>query len=112
MAKKSSANPVLAQKVAGKVSYLRRRYPALRSGEALTAYAHLLIQRDVLEGSMLDGSMDARQWRALSEVSRMIVDLGRSLGVIASPPKAGTEPEAEEDEDLPPAVRRMIGDTQ
>jgi hypothetical protein len=110
MASKTAAHPALAQKVAGKVSALRRRYPKLQRGEALTAYAHLLVQRDVLEQAMLDGAMDARQWRALSEVSRMVVDLGRSLGVIASPPRAGGSADADPDEYLDDEeyVRRIL----
>ncbi len=102
MANKSVAHPVLAQKVAGKVSALRRRYPKLQCSEALTAYVHLLIQRDVLETAMLDGTLDARQWRALSEVSRAILSAGRSLGVIPAEPKAGTEPDGDEDDESEP----------
>jgi len=107
---KSPAIPHLAQRIGGKVSGLRRllaQNPRLQRGEALRLYSHLSIQRDHLEAAMIAGTMDARQWRALSEVSRMLIDLGRSLGLVPAALKAGETAEPfddEEDDPAPPEV--------
>ncbi len=94
----------LKNRVAGHVSNLLRRNHKLRKSEGLIHYCHLLVQRQVLEEAMLSGKMDERRWRALTEVDRAIIDLGRSLAVIDPPPKAGTKPEDEDNEPAPPKI--------
>ncbi len=90
----SRQSPHLAQRIAGKISALRRRYPRLQTGEALTAYAHLLLTRELLQEALLAGKLEAQRLRAVTEVQRMILDAGRSLGIIKAAPKAGAKAEA------------------
>jgi len=66
----------------------------------VAAYAALLITRDTLMQGMLDGKMDERKWRALSEAHRQVESLGSRLGLIPAQPRAGGSAAADPDEYL------------
>jgi hypothetical protein len=104
---------VLHHRIGGRTAALLRRYPRIKRGEELRLYVTLIIQAEALVQSLIDGEADPRKLRALTESQRMIVDVGRSLGLIRAALRAATEPDAAPaatgDDDLSPAVRAMIG---
>jgi len=83
----------LKQRIASKIGSLRRHNPALRlrprADEELTHYATLCVQATILLEALENGDLDPRRLRALTETQRMVLDAGRSLGLVAAPPKAG-----------------------
>lgn len=83
--------PSFQRRVAAKMRHLLAANPRIKRDEALRQYAHLAVQQAVLEQAMLDGKTDDRRLRALSEVSRMLIDLGSRIGLVPSAPRAGTE---------------------
>lgn len=81
----------IQHKIAARTGRLLRRYPRLRRGEEVRLYAQLTIQAEALLQALVDGTDDPRKLRALTETQRMIVDVGRSLGLIRAQPRAGQQ---------------------
>ncbi|OGO52523.1 MAG: hypothetical protein A2148_08480 [Chloroflexi bacterium RBG_16_68_14] len=97
----------LRQRVAGKVSALVREHPRVKRGQELTHLARLLIIRDDLMEALTEGRLEPQRMRLLSESNRQIESIGARLGIFSPMPRAGET--ASEADDLPPAVRAMIG---
>ena len=91
----------LQHRIAARTGHLLRRYPRIKRGEELRLYATLTIQVEALLQAVIDKDVDPRKLRALTETQRMIVDVGRSLGLIRAAPRAGEPPDqpVEDDEE-------------
>ncbi len=98
----------LRHRLGGKIAALRREHPRLRRTEELRHFARLLIIRDDLMAALAGGQLEPQRMRLLSETNRQIESCGSRLGIFSPMPRAGTEPDALDQEDDDEYLRRIL----